>query len=260
MDFILAANPSGTTSFGLFEPCHGFDRVHFANCSEEMASIMNCDFDRVEHFQMWNNFLHGKEAYSPEVARRQCEPATTRVFKTISTHDIENDLDIVFAHVPNLRVVNIVRDPRATYFSASAATGMVAGTLNDVTGVNQGYGQLRGTSRSEWSPLGPKYISYLCTSLVKMSKFQHDGVISVRFEDLILKSSSEVPRILDFLQMDWDSRVQELAAQTYPAVLDGAEGIREINHLDTNWTEEDRAVFKSAECQEALQAWNYPLD
>lgn len=130
-----AADSTSNEVFTLFEPCHfGKDLEHSDILSEEgsatpcstlLVELARCNFSRAEHLWGWSNkhtTNHG-QVYAPSTAAAYCNRANLVAFKTVgqskvvdSTRRLEDILWILKA-VPALRIVDVVRDPRAIYAS-----------------------------------------------------------------------------------------------------------------------------------------------
>ena len=81
--------------YTLFEPCHIGDKADFANCTEEMPALLQCDFSKIERI-----VFQERDGSTPSSAKshEECSAANFRVFKTIHMHDFRADVLFVSRH------------------------------------------------------------------------------------------------------------------------------------------------------------------
>lgn len=231
--------------YTLFEPCHIGDKADFANCTEEMRALLQCDFSKVERL-----VFQERDGSTPSSAKshEECSAANFRVFKTIHMHDFRVDVLPLFRVMPELRVVVLVRDPRAIYVSAKKR-GMVSRSMESLIPANV-------LSLKEDSDVTLQFIEYLCGKFVDYASLEEEHVIKVRFEDMI-RSSAEVERVINFFGFTLDTHWRRTLADVFPPVPDLDSQLVTINHINTNWNDVEKKGFNLPVCRSAFRLWNY---
>lgn len=111
--------------FALFEPCHVGDilapELQELGCTQLLQNIAQCNFSQIS--RLWGyDKLHSsilgnpgaRQHYSKVSASESCSAADLVVFKTVAFgHNIETDVMPLLERDPTMRVIDIVRDPRA---------------------------------------------------------------------------------------------------------------------------------------------------
>jgi len=124
-----------TDAFALFEPCHEGDRLSpelaAAGCPTLLSNIASCNFEGIESLWGWadrHTTNGGYEYFSRTIATRLCKKSKLIVVKTV---DFRNNLQgIAFPTlnlIPHLRIVAVIRDPRAIWASRRATPGKFEG-------------------------------------------------------------------------------------------------------------------------------------
>jgi len=242
------------STFGLFEPCHVGDVAEFDTCTEEMRALISCDFTRVQHLEKWRRGHH--ENYSSELASEKCRRAHLRVFKTIHMHSVAEDARSLSTEV-GLKVISLVRDPRAIYYSAKRA-GMVSLALRSIqpeevglTSSQHGSLDLLQTRSAEG------YIDRLCDTLASRAHIGGTPVLRVKFEELLSSPGTVARDIFRFIGVNkGDKQLGEIIAQSFPRRLNSSE-IQKANHLDDEWQPWEVEAFKSTRCHKALELQGY---
>lgn len=231
--------------YTLFEPCHIGDKADFANCTEEMRALLQCDFSKVERL-----VFQERDGSTPSSAKshEECSAANFRVFKTIHMHDFRADVLPLFRVMPELRVVVLVRDPRGIYVSAKKR-GMVSRSMESLIPANV-------LSLKEDSDVTLQFIEYLCGKFVDYASLEEEHVIKVRFEDMI-RSSAEVERVINFFGFTLDTHWRRTLADVFPPVPDLDSQLVTINHINTNWNDVEKKGFNLPVCRSAFRLWNY---
>lgn len=256
---VLSMVPDPADRFCVFEPCHGGDRASFASCAEEMESIMRCDYRKVERLYWWGYQEEGMKCgagqYSPGAAQTQCSRARFRVFKTIHMHNMAFEALPLLRSVPNLKVINLVRDPRDVYRSA-VGMGMVTAAVKSLSTDYDGLGPLSPSWRlyGGGDP-GPLYIMYVCEMMQEQAQVASPGLLHLRYEDFAADSGNATRRVHEFLGTP-NSREQHLATSE---VLGGESSGPTGEDITASfaWTCAERAAFESEVCAAALRSWRY---
>ena len=116
-------------------------------------------------------------------------------------------LDEILRYIPNVKIINMVRDPRAVLLSQKNK-----GKRSD----RAEYGRYR-TKREDLRlriNYHPITISRLWNSSVSAGTqfLSHPQVINVRFEDLLAQSEEEVQRVCEFVGIDYQPTMLEIYA------------------------------------------------
>jgi len=119
--------------FALFEPCDPRDELSRdvlrlplqVRCARLMSDFSRCNFEKVNSFHNWDNshnrLRSARGDFSPETAALACRSADIVAYKTV-THALE-DFSLprhglpALEEDPNLRMIDIVRDPRSIFAS-----------------------------------------------------------------------------------------------------------------------------------------------
>jgi hypothetical protein len=245
--------------FIIFEPCHRNDIAHLNTCAEEMESLFNCDFSRIDKLYWWGKQhaqVHSGDElpYSASRAHEVCEESNFRVFKTIHMHELQEEVIPLLDRIPNLYAINVVRDVRGIYQSAKSL-GMVDNALKSLDPEFVGLGGSLMQLNAE--DVGSTYIRYMCRQFLSMRDITHTRLVTVRYEDLI-SSPDYATQMFGDLNIALDTHISTVVTNTYPGIDDSQKSMETINHLDSEWTDEEIAALTSQECQDSLAAWGYP--
>lgn len=187
--------------FTLFEPCHiGGDDVYRGEtinahnvqhlCPQLLTDVLRCDFSRLggmRHLKLnakHNNGEVPESVFSPEALASQCRTATMRIVKTV--HIDENvmttaGMGTVLQAVPHLKVMSVVRDPRAVYSSRE---------------------QCHLSWHKSWVNTHPALFDRMCSQLEDAYYWpvHYPGrVRTLRYETLVSSPKEESTRMLQFL-------------------------------------------------------------
>jgi len=197
----------------------------------------------------------GGGEYSPGAAQEQCSRARFRVFKTIHMHNMELEALPLLQTVENLKVINLVRDPRDTYMSA-VGMGMVSSAVKSQSADYNGLGLLRPSWHvySGEDP-GPLYIRYMCEMMQEQAKIESLGVLHLRYEDLTSDYGNAAGKVYRFL----GTPASRMLRVTANEILSGEASGPSSGVSSFSWTCAERAAFESEECAAALASWGYDV-
>lgn len=124
---VSAAAGQGYSVFAAFEPCHsqdvfrreqvGFRQTVALQC---MKRALQCDFSSIEqkHKKKTRQQLARRSLHvPPSLASDACAMSTVRVFKTIYPMPTSFERIDELMRIPNVRIIQISRDPRSIYSS-----------------------------------------------------------------------------------------------------------------------------------------------
>lgn len=253
-------NRAGGHTFSLFEPCHDGDKyddwMQKKGCRQLLYGLSHCDFEGIERLWGWmdphstNNYT---KAFDQERATKMCKEADIVAFKTVDWgHDLKKWKWLLDSR-ENMKVLDIVRDPRAIYAS--------------------------------WKKLEPfksllqahdfYTLPEICNHFARNMEFQDPRVHRIIFEDLMKSPKSTTHDVYEFLEQPFTS-IQEhwlhkaFNAQECPPPAPGMKGFTDCHTFtgtdprgDDKWrsvlTAEELATFEnSTACQRVADMYKYP--
>jgi hypothetical protein len=116
-------NESLGDTFSLFEPCHVADSyepwLKAAGCQRLLSDLTNCNFDGVNDLWGWRNShtTNKHKQYSSLLAHKLCSKSQLVAFKTVNYGHNLSDFRSFLEQQPDLRILDVVRDPRGIYAS-----------------------------------------------------------------------------------------------------------------------------------------------
>lgn len=173
--------------FALFEPCHKDDvytpKLTKKGCGTLLTQLASCDFTDVIAFHGWNKShsrTRGVKDFEPKAAQSACSRSDLLAFKTIS-HPYERFIMPTHApHVlktnPNLKLIEVMRDPRSIYTSMLTTPPFSATTKRDV-----------------------RLLKEICNSFAASLKIKHPQKRRILFEHLISQPEREMKRAYEFV-------------------------------------------------------------
>jgi hypothetical protein len=137
IEAMITNSGSGPTpdAFALFEPCHEGDKydqeLEEAGCPAVLSRLAECNFDGIHGLWGWND-RHttngGHEHYTQSVATKLCKESNLIVLKTIDYVNNLRDVALpVLQQIPHLRIITVIRDPRAIWASRRSVPGNFEG-------------------------------------------------------------------------------------------------------------------------------------
>lgn len=274
----LTSSSGGSGIFSLFEPCHPGDvvdgvetvnhevsgkallagqRLASEGCLDLLSRLTSCNFDGVSNLWGWTN-LHTtsyNESYTPKNAASHCTRAAVVVVKAIGTARWVDTNRYITNLVPlldrnqNLKIVDVVRDPRSIYASWKS-TDPFPQILAD---------------RVE--PLH----SELCDTFKRNSAVDDPRVYRLVFEDLVSSPLRVMKDVYKFLgltferpQKDWMDRTFNSADCSGPMHVKYADCHTNSETEVARWrevlTQEEIDMFTSSTiCQQVFKAYGYPF-
>jgi hypothetical protein len=189
--------------FSLFEPCHPADKFAGAGCGDMLWQLSRCNFTGVGALHGWKN-SHStskhtdKEPFSPERATRLCSAADAVAFKTVTAdHRLEN-WEWLLDDTPDLRVLDVVRDPRGIYASRKTtepfATRILSGSF-DSKGM----------------------IKEICDVFSDNIDFDNKRVHRVVFEQLVANPKKTMREAYRFMGMEFGNQQATWIKETFSA-------------------------------------------
>jgi hypothetical protein len=182
------------STFTVFEPCHDGDayskQVMDKGCEHVIRTVTRCNFEGI--FKLWGladphstHHVNGS-ALTTEAAGEVCSSADIVAFKTVDTGHMIRDWEWLLDETPNMRVLNVIRDPRGIY--ASWKTLEPFKTLLE---------------KDEFYTL-----DQVCENFVANLEFDHPRVLNVVFEDMVLRPGDIMQQVYGFLGLPFgDSQV-----------------------------------------------------
>lgn len=241
--------------FQVFEPCHDGDRLApwlaDRGCGGLLRQIASCNFTGVE----WLNGIGDKHTtldashYSPAGASSQCATAQLVAFKTVDqAHDLGDALPLLDG-MPNLRMLDVVRDPRGILASWKS-TWPLNGLLES----------------KEFRHL----MTDACETFANNLNRHHPQVHRVVFEELMDDPRKVMRDVYDFLNVSFGEDQLAWINSTFDAKDCHADSDQyadcRSNHTATvkRWhtvlNETELASFKeNPRCQEVAAAYAYEL-
>eukprot|EP00927_Polykrikos_kofoidii_P035490 TRINITY_DN30041_c0_g1_i2.p1 TRINITY_DN30041_c0_g1~~TRINITY_DN30041_c0_g1_i2.p1 ORF type:complete len:387 (-),score=42.57 TRINITY_DN30041_c0_g1_i2:47-1207(-) len=185
-------------TFSLFEPCHFDDDLGGQSCSAVLKKITDCDFSGIVRLTKWADphTTNNGTAFDPKTAKRLCDVSDVLAFKTISVaHPFTDEwLDLVEA-VPNMQVLNVVRDPRAILSSWKAIPAFQAKMVTD----------------RNYSLAG------ICESYLANGRILHRRILDLQFEELMLKPRATVKSLRHWLKLPFGKAQEAWVNRTFDA-------------------------------------------
>lgn len=171
--------------FSLFEPCnHDSLEPWLAKkgCGALLSQLAQCNFTGVKWLRGWNSgytLRNGASgAYSPRSASKACQSAGLVAFKTVTWgHNLASQAIPFLEENPQVKVINLVRDPRSIYASSLLAGGLY----------NKGH-ELTATD-----------LTNMCDDMYTSLNKSHTRLLRVVYEDLVRNPEKTSEDIFSFM-------------------------------------------------------------
>lgn len=197
--------------FSLFEPCHKDDVLApgvKAGCGKLLTDISRCDFSDVISLHGWNKShsnTRGVKEFDAKAAHTACAWADLLVFKTIA-HPNERYLVPlggfqVLKENHNLKMVEVLRDPRSIYTSM-LTTPPFSNTITRDVGI----------------------LHEICNSFAAQLKFNHPRVLRILFEDLVADPESVMRKAYEFAGAEFGNAQIEWINSTFKQECNSSSG------------------------------------
>lgn len=252
-------NRAAGHTFSLFEPCHDGDSyddwLKNRGCRQLLYGVAHCNFNGIKNLWGWrdphssNNFT---KSFEESAASKMCQDADIVAFKTVDWgHDLNHWKWLMDTH-QNMKVLDIVRDPRAIYgswkslepFKSLVESGAFY-TLGDI-----------------------------CDHFAMNLKFQDSRVHRVVFEDLMTSPNSVAQEVYKFLDQPFSKDQEKWIQKAFnaaecPPPPPGMAGFTDCHTwtgLDPRGDEKWRKLLSEAElsyfkhsdaCQRVALAYGY---
>lgn len=261
-----AVKPAPEKVFSLFEPCHKGDQLDpelaSKGCPGLLLSLANCSFDRIRGLHGWSDShskTRGAGDYAPDRAGSACSGADVVAFKTISSagehFELEEQGLPVLNNDTRLKMVDIVRDPRAIYASWMSTFPFNDSRLED------------GVKRDNSA------LTKICDSYASSIALNHSNVHRIVFEQLIRNPEGVMKDVYRFLRVPFGDAQRDWVHKTFNAK--DCPGVNEFvapySDCHTNATaslekwrgvlfaDEKQAFSNHPACQTVADAYNYSL-
>eukprot|EP00927_Polykrikos_kofoidii_P051911 TRINITY_DN4568_c0_g2_i1.p1 TRINITY_DN4568_c0_g2~~TRINITY_DN4568_c0_g2_i1.p1 ORF type:complete len:369 (+),score=30.36 TRINITY_DN4568_c0_g2_i1:68-1108(+) len=203
--------------FSLFEPCHPLDQVNVsdddAHCQRLLARLMQCNFSGVDSLHGWghDHSFTGGDAYSQDYAESRCRQARFVVMKTVNVTNPRPDAverrgsapvpyslnlaamgGYLLGEVPGLRIINVVRDPRAVYASMMKTPAFELVIARE-----------------------PETLTSICDSMLASVNVHHPRVLEIRYESFVKHPELSARRVMEFLEMPFGSNQIDWINKTF---------------------------------------------
>ncbi|XP_070544994.1 carbohydrate sulfotransferase 3-like [Ptychodera flava] len=272
--------------FYLFEPLQGFKKYTFqremsTGGIELLAQIYRCDFanEYLREYFRWKKSTRGCPKLNATIAAHCCREANHTATKVIRNIDIRDFIPLMQDPGIDLKVINIVRDPRAMMSSLIRLHKSMWKDNNEWTNVI-----LRENDLDE--QMKSVLIHYCDHSLRNFLLKSADGIFSpwrknlliLRFENIALAPKTYARVIYDFLDiklhndtLDWiDEHTQAKPMQAQEANTNRSYQssnfslLRNAIEVVTQWRKKVtfdlvKAIQSEKVCRKYMQAFNYTL-
>lgn len=253
----LDSRTSGKT-FSLFEPCHDGDIyepwLQDQGCGGLLKGLTSCDFKGIQSLWGWpdSHTTSDHRKYSSIVAQHLCSRSRIVAFKTVDYgHNISAYRDFVDAS-PQLRILDIVRDPRGIY-----ASWKTTPSFANLIGNQKFY-----------------TLTQVCETFASNFDLHHPNVHHVIFEELTQRPKDTMEKVFNFLGVPFGEAQVHWLNRTFDAPDCPTPKEWEVGYTDCHqnskavvdkWKEvlsaaELEEFSKSAACRQVAQAYNYPLE
>mmetsp|Transcript_88243 Transcript_88243/g.189395 ORF Transcript_88243/g.189395 Transcript_88243/m.189395 type:complete len:391 (-) Transcript_88243:87-1259(-) len=175
--------------FALFEPCHEGDQLDpwlaQGGCAALLSQLAQCNFTGVNKLWGWfdsHSLTNGADHnYSPYSATKACKAAELIVFKTISWgHNLTGEVIPFLEDNPQVKAINLVRDPRSIFASMLSTDGAFQET-------------------QEWRESDGVGLLKICNYMGANIHVSHPRLFEVVYESLVDKPILEAKHMFKFL-------------------------------------------------------------
>eukprot|EP00927_Polykrikos_kofoidii_P082494 TRINITY_DN821_c0_g1_i4.p1 TRINITY_DN821_c0_g1~~TRINITY_DN821_c0_g1_i4.p1 ORF type:complete len:385 (-),score=62.05 TRINITY_DN821_c0_g1_i4:174-1328(-) len=230
----------GELTFSLFEPCHDGDEYSGSlkerGCGGLLWQLTRCDFVDVDTLWGWmdphSTHRHEKQdPFSLENATRLCTNADVVAFKTVDNGHKLPEWKWLLDETPELRIIDVVRDPRGIYASWKELEPFATLVKN-----------------------GEFYsIPEVCDAFAQNIDFGHERVYHLVFEQLVSTPEKIMREAYEFMRMDFGERQLAWLADTFDATECPEPKPWEVGYTDCHTNSGDVAEkWRSVLSQEEL--------
>jgi hypothetical protein len=218
-------------TFSLFEPCHNGDKFAGTGCGDLLQQLLRCDFSGIDSLWGWEDphstsKSREKDPFSAAGATRLCRDAGVIALKTVSADKYLKDWEWLLQETPELRVLNVVRDPRGIYASWK---------------MTPRFAQKLG--------VGLHSIGEICDVFSSNIDFDHARVYTLVFEQLVSTPEKIMRQAYDFMGMEFGKRQNEWLKETFDvsACPPGPRGYSDCHTNSGDVVEKWRSVLSQKE-------------
>eukprot|EP00927_Polykrikos_kofoidii_P051910 TRINITY_DN4568_c0_g1_i1.p1 TRINITY_DN4568_c0_g1~~TRINITY_DN4568_c0_g1_i1.p1 ORF type:complete len:342 (+),score=55.67 TRINITY_DN4568_c0_g1_i1:110-1135(+) len=259
--------------FALFEPCHVRNRLdpklEQSGCNALLGQVIRCNFSGVYELHGWDHdhSVTGGGKFSKEIAESRCRQAKLIAVKTVNVSNTRPDAlqrrgsvpvaytdDLatmglrLLEEVPELRIIHVVRDPRAIFASMMSTPAFV-----------------KVIDRQ------PKTLTTICDSMQADVKVRHPRLFHMRFETFVTDPARTVRGVMAFLgvpfgrnQLEWINQTFKADCRVKKSVLyDDCHANPEagLEKWRSVLTREEKMAFENhPTCCETARKRKYPFD
>lgn len=240
---------SGPDVFTLYEPCHQGDKLTqdlaAQGCLGLLHDLAQCNFSGIEDLWGWTNerTTNSDRVYSKQLATRLCTSASLVAFKTIDqVVDVSSTMFEELWANPQLRIINVVRDPRSIYASRQLTPGTFSG---------------RDHINTIWD---------ICNSFAESSNVSHPRFMQLVYENLVTNATLITRRVQEFLGRKFTQRSQKWIHDNFnsPCESKGPYSVCRENataslykYRDTLSNNEYAAFMAYRECRKVSELYGY---
>jgi len=245
-------------TFSLFEPCHDGDAyspwLEAQGCSRLLAGLTKCDFEGIQQLWGWpdSHTTSNHSKFSPDSARDLCMKSKITAFKTVDYGHNISDWRWFLEEQPQLRIIDIVRDPRGIFASwkTTAPFDQLIKTGNFYT------------------------LSDVCNTFAANLDLSENIVHHVVFEELAKDPTGTMRKVYDWLEIPFDAPQEKWIQRTFNAAKCPEPKPWEVGFQDCHqdsgkvaekWrsvlSDEEKDMFaNSAECQRVVEHYGFPKE
>jgi len=245
-----------SSTFSLFEPCHNGDKytpwLTTKGCGTLLEGLTRCDFTGVQALWGWpdSHTTSNHSSFSPDVASRLCQQSHITAFKTVDQGHNISGWSWLLQYRPELRVIDIVRDPRGIYASWKTTEPFAS-----IVGTKDFYS-----------------ITDVCNTFKGNHDMNNPHVYHVVFEQLTLDPKGTMQEVYSFLGLPFGEAQEQWVSKTFNAQACPEPKPWEVGFTDCHqdskasiekWrtvlSDEEKAMFDSSEaCQSVVKTYGFP--
>jgi hypothetical protein len=219
--FSFPAENTPRTTFAVFEPCHGLappgsnEILEHEGCDAELGRILTCNMTGIDTIGSWTRkdggflwapTIEGIHHEPAEVQAAICKRSDVVALKTVTRHDLQEQAFPMLERYPQLKVVDMVRDPRGI-FASWRTTEPFAAVVNGEREVNYD------THDQDWW-VG---LTGICDFFAKNVNTTHPRVHRIRYEDLVGEPMTTVKGVYSFVGLPFGKPEAAWVQRTFNA-------------------------------------------
>mmetsp|Transcript_107010 Transcript_107010/g.301051 ORF Transcript_107010/g.301051 Transcript_107010/m.301051 type:complete len:379 (+) Transcript_107010:114-1250(+) len=245
-------------TFSLFEPCHDGDEytpwLESQGCGRLLMGLSQCDFMGIEQLWGWrdSHTTSNNTKFTPNSARKLCLNSDITAFKTVDYGHNISDWVWFLDEQPQLRILDVVRDPRGIY-----ASWKTTQPFKNVVGTPHFY-----------------TLTEVCDMFQANLDLNHSHVHHIVFEQLTHRPWRTMQAAYEFLGLKFGPAQRQWVRKTFNAAACPEPKPWEIGFMDchlnsravnSRWRwilsdEELKTFANTASCQAVAEAYGFPLE